>query len=120
MTPQALIAGSFFVLMGAGALVRPDLTVGFFGAKAETADFRNEVRAVYGGFGVFLGILLLATDRFFAAQSAGIFIACSVALFGMAAGRLVSFAIERTGRWPVFFFFVEVAGGLLLYTAANA
>ena len=117
--PQALITGTFFVLMGGSALARPDFIVGFFGAKAETADFRNEIRAVYGRFGVFLGALLLLSDHLFGAQSEGIFVACSVALFGMAAGRLVSFVFERTGMWPVFFFFVELSGGALLYSAVG-
>jgi len=117
MAPQVLVVGTLFVLMGLSALARPEFIVGFFGATVETPDFRNEIRAVYGGFGVLLGSLLLMTGTLFAAHSAGIFIACAAALFGMAAGRLLSFTMERTGAWPVFYCAVELIGGSLLVSA---
>jgi hypothetical protein len=32
----------------------------------------------------------------------------------------VSFAIERAGMWPIVFFVVEVAGGVLLWSAVGS
>jgi len=40
----------FFLGMGVCALVRPQFVVSFVKLVPETADARNEVRAVYGGF----------------------------------------------------------------------
>jgi hypothetical protein len=45
----------FFLGMGALAIVRPGRIVAIFGGRADTAPSRNEVRAVYGGFGMAVG-----------------------------------------------------------------
>ena len=47
-----LLVAAGFALMGLGALVRPRMVLDQFGVDVGTADGRNEVRAVYGGFGV--------------------------------------------------------------------
>ena len=119
MTPQAMVTGILFMAMGVSALVRPEAVVAFFGARVETADYRNEIRAVYGGFGVCLGTLLLLADPVFGAWSSGIYLTAGVALFGMAAGRIVSFAVERTGFWPAFFCVFELVGAGVLYSAVH-
>ena len=48
----------FFLGMGVCALVRPQFVVSFVKLVPETADARNEVRAVYGGFGIAIAVLL--------------------------------------------------------------
>ena len=48
----------FFLGMGIVALWRPALILGLFGTAVTTSEGRNEVRAVYGGYGVAMGVLL--------------------------------------------------------------
>ena len=101
----ALIA-AFFVGMGMVALVAPERISATFGTLALTADGRNEVRAVYGGFGVAMGGLLLAAQRL-PALRAGVLVAVAVALAGMAGGRLVAAVLERPrGFYPAWFYCV--------------
>lgn len=116
MPLQVIIVAVFFLGMGLVALVRPAYVVAFFGMKAEGADARNEIRAVYGGFGVAVGVLLAVTMNR-QDLAAGVTLCVAIALLGMAAGRLVSFVMERPGRWPVVFFVVEIALALLLLSA---
>ncbi len=104
-----------FAGMGTMALCRPGFIVSFFGAQASTADFRNEIRAVYGGFGLALACVLLWRDPLVVA---GIRLAVACALLGMAGGRIISFLIERSGRWPIVFLIVELAAGQALLAAA--
>ena len=49
-----------FLLMGVGAFAKPELVTRQFGIDALDADGRNEVRAVYGGFGLAMSGILLA------------------------------------------------------------
>jgi hypothetical protein len=111
------LGAALFAAMGVAALVRPTAILAPFGVPVPTADGRNEVRAVYGGFGVAVAALLgvAAADGGDAAE--GIVIAVGIALLGMAAGRLVGGAVERaSGFYPVWFFcaFEIVLGGALL------
>lgn len=46
-----------FAAMGAGAIAFPGLVLGQFGIDALTREARNEVRAVYGGFGLAVSAL---------------------------------------------------------------
>ncbi|HKY89528.1 MAG TPA: DUF4345 domain-containing protein [Nevskiaceae bacterium] len=98
----------FFLGMGLVALVRPESILSFFGIPALTLDARNEVRAVYGGFGVAIAGLLVMALRDDGLR-AGVLVAVAVALLGMAAGRVVSAIVDRkVGGWPAVFFCVEV------------
>ena len=54
------VTALFFLVMGIAALVAPARILAPFGVTVATADGRSEVRAVYGGFGVVTGVLLLA------------------------------------------------------------
>ncbi len=110
----ALVTGAAFLAMGLAALARPGRIMATFGVHAVTPDLRNEVRAVYGGFGVAFGALLLASAQL-GALAAGVQLAAGVALLGMAAGRVAGWCVERSGRWPVLFGVIEcVAGAALL------
>jgi len=113
LLPPAL----FFLLLGLRALARPaDLLAGFDLAAASAAS-RNEVRAVYGGFPLFIGAALLLPFAF-PALTAGVAAAGTLALAGMAAGRLVSAAIDgEIGRLPLFFTGVEIVGAAMLGAA---
>ena len=75
----------FFLGMGVCALVRPQFVVSFVKLVPETADARNEVRAVYGGFGIAIAVLLAGVAQDVGLRS-GVLLAVAVALLGMAAG----------------------------------
>jgi hypothetical protein len=113
--PVFLIALGFAV-MGASALARPASIGRYFDVRIESADGRNEVRAVYGGFGIAIALaLILATQV--PALWEGVIVCVGIALAGMAGGRLFSAVLERPGFWPWFFCGVEVgAAGLLWWT----
>ena len=55
-TWAAVIVGGAFIAMGVMALLRPAQVLAYFGLHNLTPDLRNEVRAVYGGFGVALPV----------------------------------------------------------------
>lgn len=107
-----------FLLMGLGALAQPTLVTRQFGIGELSADARNEVRAVYGGFGVFAAAaaLLAITEP---DLRTGIGTTLALALGGMAAGRLVGWAIDhQLGRIPAAYLTIElIAAAMLLYVA---
>lgn len=115
----ALIAvASLFALMGTGALFRPDVVTRQFGVPALTPSGRNEVRAVYGGFGAAMAAMLLST-LYAPALRAGVALTLAIALFGMAAGRIVSALIDRRiDRAPIFYLLIELVAGAALVCAA--
>lgn len=98
----------FFLGMGFIGLLWPARIPAYFSVTELTADFRNEVRAVYGGFGVFIGGILLYA-QFYSGAPQGIILTVAVALIGMAFGRLFSYIVEkRMGFWPGVFLSVEL------------
>lgn len=106
-----------FALMGIGALVVPTVVTRQFGIPSLTPEGRSEVRAVYGGFGLAIAGLLVwaAIDS---SLRDGISITVAIALFGMAAGRLVSAAIDRSlSKVAALYLVIEVVGGGLLLVA---
>jgi hypothetical protein len=117
MTIGIAINAVFFFGMGLCALLRPAFVVSFVGMVPQTIDARNEVRAVYGGFGIAVAILLV-----YAASHAeirtGVLLTVAVSLLGMAAGRVLSLFVERPGTWPYVFMVVETVLASLLYIDA--
>jgi hypothetical protein len=90
------------------ALVRPVSVLGLFGTRTLTRDGENEVRAVYGGFGVAVAAVLAAAVVTPSIRD-GVLVAIAVSLGGMAAGRLVSTLIDGLpGRFPRLLFVCEV------------
>ncbi len=115
MAACVLPVAAFFAAMGGFALLWPERVVAFFGTASLSVDGRNEVRAVYGGFGLAVaGLLALALRE--PAWGAGAVLAVAVALLGMAGGRIVSRVADGSaGTWPWVFLGVEVAlAGLLV------
>jgi hypothetical protein len=107
----------FFAGMGALALARPGQIVERFGISLGGRDGRNEVRAVYGGFGIAVAAVLVVAIGADGGFRDGVLVAIAAALAGMAAGRLVSLVLERTDRSSPtpFWLVVElVLAGLLL------
>jgi hypothetical protein len=104
-----------FVIMSLVAFASPATVVAYFGTSELSVDGRNEVRAVYGGFGlVVAGVLAVAPywPRF----GPGILLTVGLSLLGMALGRAISRAVDGgAGFYPWLFFVIEVVlGGALL------
>ncbi len=111
---------AFFFAMGTVALGRPERIVAYFGTLSLTRDGRNEVRAVYGGFGVALALLLLATP-WMPALEAGVLVAVAAALAGMAGGRILSALVDGSpGFFPWLFCGVELALATALVVALRS
>jgi hypothetical protein len=84
-----------------------------------TAAGRNDVRALYGGFGVMLAaVLLVAVHE--SSLRAGILVTVASALGGMAAGRLISAAVDRgIDAGPVRYLVLEVVVAIMLLAAVE-
>lgn len=110
----------FFLGMGVLGLLAPAAISGQFGITLGGADGRTEVRAVYGGFGVAIAVLLAFGAAGTAGLRPGAVIAVAVALLGMALGRLLSTVVDRpAGFFPTWLYFlVELVGGAGLLAAA--
>src|SRR5690242_9736037 len=96
---QHIIVAIGFALMGLAAFARPRTLVAMLGLPAGAADARNEVQAVYGGFGLAMALALIVPN-WQPDWQGGIALAVGLALAGMAAGRLIAALRERPGRWP--------------------
>ena len=105
---------ALFALMGVLSFARPLDVVRQFGVRELNADGRNEVFAVYGGFGLAMaGVLVIAVAV--PVLRSGVTLALALALGGMAFGRLVSPAVEgRIGRFPRLYLIIELIGSGLL------
>jgi len=112
------IAALGFGFMGFGALVRPEQVTGQFGIAALDIDGRNEVRAVYGGFGlVVAGVLAFVAveDEY----RTGVAMMVAPALVGMALGRTISAGIDASiTRVPLLYLIIELIGAAILFYAA--
>lgn len=97
--------------MGAFALFRPQGVTQQFGIPSLGTAGRNEVRAVYGGFGLAMGAMA-ATANLWSSARLGIGLTLGSALLGMALGRAVAVVVERRlDRVPLLYGCVELAGG---------
>jgi hypothetical protein len=105
--------------MGVAALLLPHRVLSLFGVAVHTADGRNEVRAVYGGFGIAVAALLIAALCTPELRT-GVMVAIATAAAGMAGGRLVSALTDRSaGFYPLLFFTTEIAIAATLLAAAR-
>ena len=103
-----------FAVMGIVALLKPQLVTRLFGVHSIGTDMANEVRAVYGGFGCAVAILLLISSQN-QTLKVGILITVAVSLLGMASGRVISFAISRQlSFYPLLFLGIELVLGCSL------
>ncbi len=119
MSIVVVVVAVGFAVMGLAALVRPALMWAPFGVVPSTPESRNEVRAVYGGFGVALAVLLFVADGWAADIRAGVLLTVAIALLGMAGGRLFSAFVEPKALigYPGFFMVLEGALAALLLAA---
>lgn len=110
-----LVSALFFLVIGLVALAKPTIVTRCFGLAQIPLDMGNEVRAVYGGFGLAVAGALLASS-YYPLYRPGLILGVAAALLGMAAGRLIGLVIDRRlGRFPALFLCTEILlGGLLL------
>jgi hypothetical protein len=112
------VVAAFFAAMGIYGLLRPSQLVDPLGLLADRPDARAEVRAVYGGFGVAIAVVLGLAAADVGDLRYGACLAVAAALGGMAFGRVWSTFIERPSAfYPVWFFLLVeliMAGMLLL------
>lgn len=112
------IATLGFGFMGFGALMRPEQVTRQFGIAALDVDGRNEVRAVYGGFGLVMAAVLAfvaVVDEY----RTGVALTVALALVGMALGRAISAGIDASiTRVPILYLIIELIGAAILLYAA--
>lgn len=109
-----------FLLMALVAFASPASVVAYFGVLDLSMDGRNEVRAVYGGFGLAVAGLV-AVAPYWPRFGPGILLTIALSLFGMALGRAISRAVDGgAGFYPWLFFCIEVAAGAALIAALMA
>ncbi|SHN45318.1 DUF4345 family protein [Cryptosporangium aurantiacum] len=117
-----VVVAVFFAGMGIVGLAAPVALVKPFGITLSGAAARTEIRAVYGGFGVAIAVVLAVAVTDLGGIRTGAVTTVAAALLGMAGGRLVARVVE-TPRcfYPTWFYFwVEVAGAAGLLLAAWA
>lgn len=113
------VAVVLFAVMGIAALVAPNRVTKQFGIPPLTTAGRNEVRAVYGGFGLAMAAMLIVAMTTPHMRSS-ICLTIAAAMAGMAVGRVVSAVIDRAlPARPLFYLVVEVVVAALLVFGAS-
>lgn len=112
-----LAVAAFFLGMGLYALAKPGDVMARFGVTVDSVDGRNEVRAVYGGFGVAVAGMLVYAALTPGRAALWIPSVISLALLGMAAGRLISVVLDRArgGSQVWLYFVVEIVLAAMLF-----
>lgn len=116
MPPVSLfIAFAVFAAMGGALLWKPEYLTRLTGVELSTIESRNEVRAVYGGFGVAMAIAMFIA-MVYSPLSGGILLTSGLALIGMAAGRGYSAWLEMPTNVLIWVFLgLEALLGLMLF-----
>lgn len=116
-TVSLAILAAAFAFMGFCALVSPEIVISQFGIPALSPAGRSEVRAVHGGFEVAIaGLLVYAIAD--AGLRPGITLTVAVALFGMAAGRILSATMDLSlPKAALLHLVIEASGGTVLLLA---
>lgn len=119
-TVTIIAVGAFFLCMGVSALIAPAKLISPFRITVDAPESRSEIRAVYGGFGVAMAVVLGMAAFDVAGIRSGAVIAVAAALAGMALGRLISRLIDSaTAFYPIWCYFcVEAVAAGLLFNAA--
>jgi hypothetical protein len=111
------VAG-FYAALGVVCFAQPERVPAGFGAASPPPAYRNEIRAIYGGFPIALAAVLVWATGASADVREGVLIAAAVSTAGMALARLASAAIERPrSSYPWLWFCVEVVLVALLVAA---
>lgn len=110
----------FFGGMGLYALAAPALLAGPFRLAVATPVSRYEIRAVYGGFGLAMAMVLVWSAVGDGAMHSGAALTVGVALAGMAGGRVISRLWDSpTAFYPIWFYcLVEAVGAAVVFAVA--
>ena len=120
MSALVLVVSLGFFVMGIAAIGWPVRFADFVGYKSITPDGSNEVRAVYGGFGVFIAMALMIALRS-PYYAPGIYVCAMLALLGMVSGRIVSILFDGTPSGMILgAVAIESTGALILYAALRS
>jgi hypothetical protein len=103
-----------FAAMGAALLWQPQYLTRLTKLELSTPESRNEVRAVYGGFGAAMALALFIA-LVYSPLRAGITLTIGIALIGMAAGRGYSAWLEPPSTIIWGFCAAEAVLGFLLF-----
>lgn len=115
MPVSLFLAFALFAVMGAALLWKPEYLTRLTGVELTTVESRNEVRAVYGGFGVAMAIAMFIA-MVYSPLSGGIMLTSGLALIGMAAGRGYSAWLEMPTNSLIWVFLgIEALLGLMLF-----
>src|SRR5262245_57490840 len=114
MAVSLFLAFLLFAAMGGALLWRPEFLTRLTNVELTTIESRNEVRAVYGGFGIAMAIALLIA-AIFSHLYQGILMTIGLALIGMAAGRGYSAWLERPSAMVWAFLALEAVLGIMLF-----
>jgi hypothetical protein len=115
MPVSLFIAFILFAAMGAGLIWKPEYVSRLTGVELTTVESRNEVRAVYGGFGVAMAIAMFIA-MVSTGLRGGIMVTTGLALIGMAAGRGYSIWLERPANNLIYAFLgLEAVIGLMVF-----
>ncbi|MFO0351060.1 MAG: DUF4345 family protein [Alphaproteobacteria bacterium] len=113
-----LVAAAGFAAMGTGALFAPLIITRQFDIGTLTVAGRNEIRAVYGGFGLAMAAMLTVA-LWCPSLRTGICLTTAAALAGMAAGRIASaIADSRIPGYPLFYLVLETVVAAMLFHVA--
>ena len=113
------IVAALFFGMGVCAFIAPHWVIETVGGFIVDAKGRNEVRAVYGGFGVVVAGMLAAAPHV-PMYGPGFVMAIAIALYGMVAGRIVSAILDRAfAPVMVLIMVVEIVGATALVFAVR-
>lgn len=110
----------FFAGMGILAISLPHKISALVGFPSTDLSFdaRNEIRAVYGGFGIAVATVLGICLRD-ETLTKGVTLAIGASLAGMAGGRVIATILDKTiGKIPLLFFTVESSLAVMLFVAA--
>lgn len=118
MSFQIVLVALIFAAIGLYGIFAPKKMCAHLGVPLDTADGRNEVRAVYGGMCLGIAVLLLESP-YLGAMAPGILLTVMVLLLGMAFGRIGSLLVERPGVLPLAFMGLELVGAGLLYSVTD-
>ncbi len=109
-----MLFATLFAAMGMIACYDPDIIARLFYTQPSTIDLRNEIRAVYGGYGLITAILLIISLL----EKPGIVmirLVIGLHLVGMAFTRIISTFIDGVpGAYPQILLLIQIIAGLLL------
>lgn len=110
----------FFGGMGIYALTAPAVLAKPFRLEVATPVSRYEIRAVYGGFGLAMAMVLIWSAVGDGAIHSGAALTVAMALAEMAVGRVISRLWDGpTAFYPIWFYcLVEAIGAAVVFTVA--